>query len=198
MRLSMAHPKIYLFCQGILGAIRARRVAMAEYVQFSKGDRILDIGCGPGYVSQYFKDTQYVGFDTENSYIDYANRKYGHLGSFYCSEFDDEASTQFEAFDIVIMNGLLHHLPDKAVEELLLRARRVLKPQGRLVSLDCYYDEEQSFLIKKMLGSDRGKFIRKKEDYIALVSKVFESVAARIRDDLLFVPYPIIILQVEK
>lgn len=196
MMLSMAHPKIYLFTQGILGAIRARRLAMAEYVQFFKGNRILDIGCGPGYVSQYFPDTQYIGFDTEQSYIDYANYKYGHIGKFYCSEFDDNSVSEFEPFDIVIMNGLLHHLPDAAILKLFRSIKGVLKPEGKLVTLDCYSAEGQNRFVQKLLKMDRGKYIRLEEDYVKLASSLFNSVKSNIRDDLMYIPYPLVILQI--
>jgi SAM-dependent methyltransferase len=196
MNFSMSNPSVYLFFQGIIGATRARRLTMSEYVDYLPGQRILDIGCGPGYVSKYFKDVNYCGFDTEEDYVKYANAKYGDRGYFFCQEFDDDAVQQFEPFDIVIMNGLLHHLPDDKVISLFLRIKHVLKPKGNVVTLDCYCADDQGFFVKKMLEMDRGKYIRHAEDYKKLASGVFSSVISHIRDDLMIIPYPLVILQI--
>jgi len=196
MFLSLSNPSVYLLFQGMLGATRARRQCVEEYVRPSYGQRILDVGCGPGYVSEYVEGMDYVGFDTNRAYIDYAKSKYGHRGCFFCQELDDAAVGQLEPFDIVIMNGLLHHLKDNAVVELLQRVKRVLRSGGRLITLDCYYTEGQNFIVRKLLQMDRGKYIREEKDYVTLASKVFDSVVTHIRNDLMFVPYPLIIMQI--
>ena len=189
-------PSVYLLFQGLLGAKKARRRSIEEYVHYSPGQRILDIGCGPGYVSEYFKGADYVGFDTDKAYIDYATSKYGYWGSFFCQEFDDAAVDQLGSFDRVIMNGLLHHLEDDTVVEFLQRVKRVLKTRGKLVTLDGCYAEGQSFIARKLLFHDRGKHVREEKDYRALGSKVFNSVVTHIRNDLMFIPYTFIIMQI--
>jgi len=194
--LSLSNPSVYLLYQGMLGAKRARRQAVEEYVRPLRGQRVLDIGCGPGYVSEYFEGVDYIGFDTDKAYIDYANRKYGRRGSFFCQEFDDTVGSRLEPFDIVMMNGLLHHLQDGIAVELLQRVKRVLKPGGKLVTLDCYYVRGQNFIVRKLLQLDRGKYIRQEKDYIKLVSGVFDTVTAHIRNDLMFIPYPLIVMQI--
>jgi SAM-dependent methyltransferase len=44
--------------------------------------RVLDIGCGPGYMVEYLRGATYFGFDINSRYIAYA-KKYGGRGSFY-------------------------------------------------------------------------------------------------------------------
>lgn len=196
MLLSLSTPFVYLLSQKVLGAKRARQRSIEEYVRYSPGQRILDVGCGPGYVSEYFKGADYIGFDTDKAYIDYAKSKYGHRGCFFCRGFDDAAADQLELFDRVIMNGLLHHLEDDAVVELLQRVKRVLKTGGKLVTLDGCYEEGQPFIARKLLFHDRGKHVREEKDYRALGSKVFNSVVTHIRNDLMFIPYTLIIMQI--
>ena len=80
--------------------------------------------------------------------------------------------------------------------ELLQRVKRVLKTGGKLVTLDGCYTEGQSFIARKLLSHDRGKYVREDKDYRALPSEVFISVVTHIRNDLMFVPYTLIIMQI--
>jgi len=130
--------------------------------------------------------------------VNAGKREIWHQEEFLYQEFDDAAVERFEPFDIVVMNGLLHHLPDDAVISLLKKVKRTLREGGRLVTLDCYRAENQSFFVRKMLEKDRGKYIRQKEDYVELASEVFDSVVAHIRNDLMFVPYPLIIMEISE
>ena len=50
---ALKFPSLYLLSQGILGAKRARKKCIEEYARVEPGMRVLDIGCGPGYVVQY-------------------------------------------------------------------------------------------------------------------------------------------------
>ncbi|MFQ5752897.1 MAG: class I SAM-dependent methyltransferase, partial [bacterium] len=170
MRSLLSHPVIYLMFQGIIGAKRARRESMRLYAPTKPGQRILDIGCGTGYVVEYLPNCEYIGFDTDKSYINYAKNRYGNAGNFYCQKFDDAAADKNGVFDLVIMNGLLHHLDDNSVKLLLERVKRVLKPNAYVVTLDGCYIDNQSFIAKRLLDGDRGKFVREKSKYESLAS----------------------------
>lgn len=191
----MSNPTLYLFLQGILGAKRARFICVRDYMRPAAGQRVLDVGCGPGYVIEYFPKCEYVGFDIDQDYVRYANQKYGHKGTFYCQELDDDAAKHLMPFDLIIMNGLLHHLKDDQVTKLLRLTKAILKPRGKIVTLDGCYTETQSNIAKKLLDYDRGKFVRKEKDYVRLVSAIFPSVDAHIRHDLMLIPYTLLIMQ---
>lgn len=190
------NPVIYLLFQGLIGAKRSRLMCVKEYIRPVPGQRILDVGCGPGYVVEYFPESDYIGFDTDRKYIQYANRKYSRKGRFFCQELDDAAAKDLKPFDLIIMNGLIHHLNDTQVIELFQRTKGILKPGGRVITLDGCYVRGQSFIARKLLDYDRGKFIRQEHDYVRLVSTVFSSVMAHIRHDLMFVPYTLIIMKI--
>ncbi len=192
----MSSPVLYLLFQGMLGAKRSRLECVKEYIRPVSGLRVLDVGCGPGYVAEYFPESDYIGFDTDRDYIKYAIHKYKHRGSFFCRQLDDVAVKELEPFDLIIMNGLLHHLNDSQVTGLLQRAKRILKPGGRVVTLDGCYVKGQSYIAKKLLDSDQGKYVREQKAYVGLVSRVFDSVVTHIRHDLMLVPYTLIIMQI--
>lgn len=192
----LSSPFIYLFFQTLIGAKRARLQCVREYINPVPNLKILDIGCGPGYGIEFFPNPIYVGFDIDKKYINYAKFKYGNKGLFFCEEFNDKIAESLGFFDLIIMNGLLHHLPDNQVIELFQKVKRILKPQGRIVTLDGCYVRGQSFIARKLLDYDRGKFIRQEHDYVRLASTVFSSVMAHIRHDLMFVLYTLIIMKI--
>ena len=194
--MAMSSPVIYLLSQWIIGAKRSRLICAREYVRPIVEQRILDVGCGPGYVVEYFPESDYTGFDTDKKYIQYANHKYGQRGRFLCQELDDAAVKDLNPFDLIIMNGLIHHLDDTKVVELFQRAKGILKPGGKVVTLDGCYVKGQSSIAKKLLDYDHGKYVREQRAYIDLASQVFDSIVTHIRHDLMLIPYTLIIMQI--
>lgn len=195
--MAMSSPVIYLLSQWIIGAKRSRLICVKEYVSpLVVGQRILDVGCGPGYVAEYFPRSEYIGFDTNRRYIEYANRKYSQRGCFFCQELNDTAVKDLNPFDLIIMNGLIHHLSDTQVIRLFQRVKRILKPGGKVVTLDGCYVKGQSGIAKKLLDCDRGKYVRDEAAYTGLASQVFDSVVTHIRSDLMLIPYTLIIMQI--
>jgi SAM-dependent methyltransferase len=192
----LSYPSIYLYLQGLIGAKRARRECVRQYISYVPGQRVLDVGCGPGYVIEYLPECDYVGFDTDQKYINYARNKYGHSGIFFCQEFCDDALRNMNTFDLVIMNGLLHHLDNNEVIALFKRIKCILRSGGQVVTLDGCYVEGQSSIARRLLGLDRGKYVRDEKTYVSLASEVFGSTVSHIRHDLLRVPYSLIIMQI--
>jgi len=79
------------------------------------------------------------------------------------------------------MNGLVHHLNDEQVLDLFRRAKSILKPGGRVVTLDGCYIENQPSIARKLLDYDHGEYIRNEGEGRILSSRVFESVTVHIR-----------------
>lgn len=195
----LSDPNVYLLSQSLIGAKRARHLFIKQYVNVKKGQRLLDFGCGPGYIVEYLNDIDYIGIDINKRYIDYARQKYGKQGRFICKgELDQSTIDDIYPCDIVIMCGLLHHLDDNIFIEILQGVKKVLSDDGKVFSLDGCYIDKQSYIARKILENDRGKHVRDETTYVSLVSKVFNSVESRIHDNLYYFPYTSIVMELNK
>jgi len=99
------------------------------------GKRVLDIGCGNGYVLSRFarEGAHATGIDLTKAAVDLSRRRFELMelsGQFVVGS-AEELPFPTESFDAVTSMGVLHHTPDTsgAVAEV----RRVLKPGGRLI-----------------------------------------------------------------
>lgn len=186
---ALKFPSLYLLSQGILGARHARKKCIEDYARVEPGMRVLDIGCGPGYIVQYLPKVCYFGFDISPQYINYAKRKYGTHGTFFAQRFDAKMARNLGPFDVILMAGLLHHLNDAEATDLLDLSKQAISNRGRLITLDpCYY-ANQSSIARFLMNRDRGESIRESAEYVTLACKTFGNVQLYIREDLFFVPY---------
>lgn len=187
-------PAVYQLFQRLGGFFRMRLTALRDYLPIPPGSRVFDIGCGPGHIVEYLpQNVDYHGFDTDARYIDFATRRFGHLGKFHCCRFDEAAKGKFGFADVVILNALLHHLPDDEVIRLLSAVKASLRPRGILFTLDGCFRDGQSPIARWIHANDRGKFVRTESGYRKLLEQVFPSVEAHIREDISMIPQTIII-----
>jgi len=194
----LALPAVYrLFIRIVVGD--AYRIHMADYVKPVKGEKVFDIGCGPGDILEYLPPVDYVGFDINPKYIEAAQRRFGSRGRFSCgdvglSSLDEEAGT----FDLALATGVVHHVDDVHAERLFELAYRALKPGGRLITYDGCLVAGQRRLARWVVSRDRGQFVRTQEHYKRLATRYFPRVEAFVRHDLLRIPYTHLILRCSK
>jgi len=174
----------------------ARSTYQREYLRARAGERVLDIGCGPADILEVLpRGCAYVGFDSSPEYIEAARRRYGERGRFELRRITSATLKEFEGFDLVMANGVLHHLDDDDAHELFEIARVALRPEGRLMTLDGCYAPRQSAIARYLLSRDRGRFVRAEPEYEALARAHFSSVTAHLRHDLMRIPYTHLILE---
>ena len=185
MSLSLFHsllrfPYLYIMVQRSLGADRMRRTCLDVFLKLRDGERVLDVGCGPGCILNYMPRVDYVGFDTEPRYIEYAMDHYSDRGRFFCERFTQEHLTKFASFDAVMLFGVIHHLDDGEAGNLLGLLAECLNADGRIVTLDPCLTSGQSRISRWVAASDRGRFVREERAYRQLVSERFADVESRI------------------
>jgi ubiquinone/menaquinone biosynthesis C-methylase UbiE len=97
-----------------------------------KDKDILEIGCGNGYggyLLNQLKPQSYIGLDVMDEQIELARRKYPQY-QYIVQDATDLSQFADASKDIVIIFGVLHHIPEwrKTIDEIA----RVLKPNGQL------------------------------------------------------------------
>jgi SAM-dependent methyltransferase len=185
----LAWPPAYNLVQDALGSVRARQRLVAEHISPRAGDRLLDIGCGPGHILAALPETvRYVGFDENPAYIEAARAQWGERAEFQCMSVQD-ADLGDRRFEIVLAMGILHHLDDAAGGALLGLAARALVPEGRFIATDATYVPGQPRLARMLIDRDRGEHVRPPEGYAALARPWFERVELQVRGDFLRLPY---------
>jgi SAM-dependent methyltransferase len=187
-------PWAYQMWSSVVGSHGYRKTLAKEHIRARQSDRILDVGCGPGSMVPYLPRSEYFGFDTNPDYIQQARQRFPEA-HFTCDRVNEYNLPQSEYFDVVIALGILHHLDDPEARQLFRMARRALKPEGRLITLDGVWVAGQSRFAKFLLSRDRGCFVRHEEQYVALASTSFSYVNSTIRHDMLRIPYSHLILE---
>jgi len=189
-------PAGYRLFWRLVGGESSCKIYLSEYVKPVPGEKILDLGCGPADVLHYLPAVNYTGLDISPEYIGSAKKRFGSRGRFLCGDaslavFQEERGT----FDLVLAIGVIHHLNDVQAAGLFDLARRALRPAGRLITYDGCYLPQQSRVARRLLASDRGKFVRARDDYLRLASAHFAQVEPNLRHDLLRVPYTHLIMR---
>jgi SAM-dependent methyltransferase len=194
IRSLLAFPVMYRFFSNIVGGF-ARQFYVEKYIRPRDGDYILDIGCGPGDILELLPRVEYLGFDMNQRYIESAIKRFGHRGTFVCKKLSKELAKELSTFDIILATGILHHLDDEGAIQLFELAKSKLKPGGRLITLDGCYEKKQSLIARFLLSMDRGRYVRTKEQYLALSAKIFKNIKASIHQNILKIPYTLIIME---
>ena len=111
---------------------RLRLEAVEALVQPRPGDRVLDLGCAAGALTDFLarRGCDVVGVDSEPRAIEKARSLFPEL------RFDeaDVAALPFSAgaFDKAVAGDLVEHLDEKTFVAMLAEVRRVLVPEGAL------------------------------------------------------------------
>jgi len=173
LRSFLSVPIIYELFQRIMGAKRNRNYIIKKYFEPYDVKTILDIGCGPAEILYHLGDVDYFGFDISNEYIEYAKKHHNGKGHFYAKYLTEDDLEWLPKFDLVLMYGVLHHLDDDVVENIISLAYKSLKPEGRLLTIDAAYDQDQNFIAKYLVSKDRGRNVRTKDKYESFINKIF-------------------------
>ncbi|SEC60859.1 Methyltransferase domain-containing protein [Rhizobiales bacterium GAS191] len=192
-------PYLYQAFQALGGFYGARIKAFDSYLDVSNVKRIFDIGCGPGHFIRHIPDSaEYVGFDVDPRYIEFANRHFGERGKFVVRLFDRSATDDYGQPDLILMNGVLHHLDEKSARTVIQDSAAILPQHGVFFALDACHRIGQHPISRYLIDNDRGTFVRDEQGYRDLAKSAFPEVDVFVREDLSWVPYTFAITRATK
>lgn len=151
----LEHPAVYRAWQAPF--VSSKFAPVERHLSRRDTRRILDVGCGPGTNAPRFASADYVGVDINDQYLAIARAK--HRGRFVQADLETADLTSLGAFDTILVNSFLHHLPDEAVGRVLRQLEQLLEPDGRVHLLELVVPERRS-VATLMAKLDRGRFAR--------------------------------------
>lgn len=194
----MEMPLVYDWFQHGLGRSGTRDWFADQVLQPRPGQRILDIGCGTATVLNQLDGCDYFGIDHNPEYIRQARETFGTKGEFHCIDINDALFKEFGTFDTVLLIGVLHHLNDDEVRQLITAIPAALKASGSLVTMDPTLVKGQHPIARLLAKIDRGRYARSPEHYRSLMEPTLTVREEIIRGDLLKVPYTHAIFKMSK
>jgi SAM-dependent methyltransferase len=195
-RRLLSYPQLYRTFQRMVRSDRPRLIE--EILKIQPGQRVLDIGCGPAEIlSRLPAGVDYCGFDMEPRYVEAARQRYGNRGSFFVRAVTPDAIDDLGTFDVVMSLGVLHHLNDRDADTVLASAAKVLRPEGRLITLDGAYVKGQNPVARLLLKMDRGRYVRTPAAYLEIARRHFSDPRASVIHDLHAIPYTLCIIEAQ-
>lgn len=110
------------------------RPAVLSLLPPVQGQRVLDIGCGPGLYAAWLIEhgAQVVGFDISGEMVELARQRLGDRGTFYQHDISQRLTFAADAsFDIAIAPLMIHYVTERVAA--LREVARVLTADGCLI-----------------------------------------------------------------
>ncbi len=95
--------------------------------------RILDVGCGHGYIHPMLRALGYevTGVEVASEVLAMAQQE--NPGNKYVAYDGSQLPFEDKSFDLVLAICVMHHVPPKSWPNFVSEARRVLRPNGQFV-----------------------------------------------------------------
>ncbi|MCP2339776.1 class I SAM-dependent methyltransferase [Actinomadura rupiterrae] len=135
---TLRHPRAYEFVAGFgfLGRRRETFLRLAALAGARPGVRVLDVGCGTGYLTRILStvvgDGEVVGLDPSEPMVEYARRR-APANCTYVVAGGRETGLPDGSFDVVVSSLAVHHMPVDDRAPAFAEMFRVLRPGGTLL-----------------------------------------------------------------
>ncbi|NUW39490.1 class I SAM-dependent methyltransferase [Nonomuraea rhodomycinica] len=147
---------------GFLGGRRAAFTRLAAAARPRAGDRVLDVGCGTGYLSRVLAPVvtpsgHVTGLDPSPAMIEYATRR-APANCTYVVGAGQDLPFPDGSFDLVVSSLAVHHMPVEARPGAVREMFRVLRPGGRLLIAE--FRPPAGHLARHLVGALSGPAMR--------------------------------------
>lgn len=160
---------------------RLQGMRLLELAAPAVGERVLDVGCGTGELTELIADAvgppgHVTGVDLDLHRLQIARQRPGRPNVAYRQQSGEEACDGArEAWDLVFSNYVIHWMPDRP--KFLAGARRSLRPGGRL-AFSTIEGLPQLFTTFSELAGDKGKALLGRLYFVRLEQLAGEVTAA--------------------
>lgn len=132
----------YTESQEVSDLAESNKVVVKARFDRMNGERVLDLGCGYGYYSDYFDSigANTIGADGSEKMIEIARERYPS-SEFFVADIENRLPFENESFDIVFSNQVLMDIEN--VDFVFAECKRVLKKGGIFwfsIVHPCFYD----------------------------------------------------------
>jgi 2-polyprenyl-3-methyl-5-hydroxy-6-metoxy-1,4-benzoquinol methylase len=201
----LTNPFIFDTFQKLIGRTKSDEIYTKDYIKPFDGMKVLDIGCGTSAILKFLSeyDIQYDGYDANSSYIDFSKDKWQNREKFkFHNQIVDEELLKkvgdVESYDIVLAIGLIHHLSDDDILTLVDTAYKALKSGGSFITFDPCYLDDMNILETIVYKYDRGRNIKRVNEYVDLLSSKFSTIEENLRGDMTTMPIRFLVLNGKK
>ena len=185
-------PRLYNLLQELVGGSRDRADFVRTHVAFRPDEKVVDAGCGTGSALEFLPAVNYFGFDPNAEYIHVAQSRYGSRGEFWCGDASSPRVRELaQGADAFLSLGVLHHLSNQQIAEILSLARACLRPGGRFIFYEPCFSENDDWVGRMFMRLDRGGNIKTDQAWRALLSEYFATVEEYIRRPVYLFRYTI-------
>ena len=185
LRATLSAPVCYTLFGRLIGLGQKYKMYIDRFIKPFTGMRMLDIGCGTAAILNYLPlDVAYTGYDLNPDYIRYARNKHGHRAKFFNKRVMDISLPETERFDIVLADGLIHHLDNTEAAALFDIGRRCLKQTAFMLTIDPTFVEDQKKIDRFLTRMDRGRHVRTPEKYKQIAGAYFPKVDVYVVKDI--------------
>lgn len=167
-----------------------------DFMKIEDGQSVLDLGCGYGDVAHFYADRcKYLGIDSNPSYINEAKRRnQSNNAEFLVGDISSPEILDRGPFDLVMMTGVLHHLPNEHVLSIADSSGKLVSESGRFVAVEPVFAPDQRLSARLIIAADRGRFVRDAEGYKTLLRTGFNNVSSEVIHGRLRIPYSHVVL----
>jgi len=188
----LALSRTYETLQNVFDGMGVYKTYIDEHLLVKGGEEILDVGCGTSSILALLPtNIHYTGIDISQTYLDKASHTYRNRGEWVqgCTSDLHKLVGFEEKFDVIMANGVLHHLDDSEMQALSSSIHKLLKDGGRFVTIDCCYTQKQGAISRLLTSLDRGKHVRRPEHYKRLIDGNLWEIKQSVRSDMSKTPY---------